>query len=338
MRAISLGVIGLGRIGKLHLENVDKWIPGFKVQAVTDPLLDREYLSQYSIPNITADPMDVLNDSTIDAILIATPVESHTELITLAAKQGKHIFCEKPLALTEDDIFHIMKVVEKAGVKCQVGFNRRFDPNFAKVQQQVQSGKLGKPYLLRITSRDPALPSVDYLKQSGGLFFDMTIHDFDMARFLIGEEIESIYATGGAYVSSDVAACHDIDTAVINLKFKSGVLGIIENCRHAEYGYDQRVEVLCEKGSIRAENTRPTSVILRNHDGETVDKPHYFFLERYAQSYINELNAFYTAIVRNEATLVSAKDALAPLWMAQGANQSMQSRENVCLKKLGEYE
>lgn len=328
---IQCGVIGLGRIGKLHVENIVRFVPGLEIKAIADLQVDMNWASQFNIPVITTNPTVLINDPSIQAVIIATPVDSHLEYIYAVAEQRKHIFCEKPLARDQAEIQSIIDIVQKNGIKCQVGFNRRFDPQFAKAAALLHAKEMGKPYLLRITSRDPGLPALSYLQSSGGMFNDMTIHDFDMARFLIQDEVESIFACGGAYVDPAVAQCNDIDTAVIQLKFKSGVLGVIENCRHAAYGYDQRVEILCEKGNIQVENTRPTSVTVRNASGQTADKPHHFFLERYQQSYIEEFKAFYQSIIDDRPVEVSAVDALPPFWMAACAQQSLLNQRVVSL-------
>jgi myo-inositol 2-dehydrogenase/D-chiro-inositol 1-dehydrogenase len=241
------------------------------------------------------------------------------------ARAGKHIFCEKPIALDPDIIRNALAEVEKSGVKLQVGFNRRFDPNFAAVQEQIASGALGEPHIIRITSRDPAPPPAEYVASSGGLFMDMTIHDFDMARFLCGSEVTEVHAYGAVLVDPEIGKAGDIDTAVISLKFANGALGIIENSRKAVYGYDQRVEVFGAKGTAMADNNTPTSMVVLNESGTIRDKPLYFFLERYEKAFIAEMQAFVDAVRENESTAVSGTDGLAPVLIALAAQQSLKS-------------
>ena len=241
----------------------------------------------------------------------------------------KHIFCEKPIALNPEIIRNALAEVDKSGVKLQVGFNRRFDPNFSAVQQQVASGALGDPHSIRITSRDPAPPPAEYVASSGGMFLDMTIHDFDMARFLSGGEVTEVHAYGAVLVDPEIGKAGDIDTAVISLKFANGALGIIENSRKAVYGYDQRVEVFGAKGTAMADNNTPTSMIVLNESGTIRDKPLYFFLERYKTAFVAEMQAFVDAIREDKTTLVSGKDGLVPVLIAMAAKESLKTGKPV---------
>jgi myo-inositol 2-dehydrogenase/D-chiro-inositol 1-dehydrogenase len=245
------------------------------------------------------------------------------------AEAGKHIFCEKPIALDPEIIRNALAEVDKSGVKLQVGFNRRFDPNFAAVQQQVASGALGAPHIIRITSRDPAPPPAEYVAGSGGMFLDMTIHDFDMARFLSGSEVSEVHAYGTVLVDPEIGKAGDIDTAVISLKFANGALGIIENSRKAVYGYDQRVEVFGAKGTAMADNNTPTSMVVLNESGTIRDKPLYFFMERYKIAFVSEMQAFVDAIREDKPTLVSGKDGLVPVLIAMAAKESLKTGKPV---------
>ncbi len=271
----------------------------------------------------------MLDDPEIDAILIGSPSPEHAAQMIECARAGKHIFCEKPIALDPDIIRNALAEVEKSGVKLQVGFNRRFDPNFAAVQQQVASGALGDPHIIRITSRDPAPPPAEYVASSGGLFMDMTIHDFDMARFLCGSEVTEVHAYGAVLVDPEIGKAGDIDTAVISLKFDNGALGIIENSRKAVYGYDQRVEVFGAKGTAMADNNTPTSMVVLNESGTIRDKPLYFFLERYKTAFVAEMQAFVDAIREDKPTLVSGKDGLVPVLIAMAAKESLKTGKPV---------
>ena len=271
------------------------------------------------------DPRILLDDPEIDAILIGSPSSEHAPQLIECAEAGKHIFCEKPIALNPEIIRNALAEVDKSGVKLQVGFNRRFDPNFSAVQHQVASGALGDPHIIRITSRDPAPPPAEYVAGSGGMFLDMTIHDFDMVRFLSGSEVTEVHAYGAVLVDPEIGKAGDIDTAVISLKFTNGALGIIENSRKAVYGYDQRVEIFGSKGTAMADNNTPTSMVVYNESGTIRDKPLYFFLERYEAAFIDEMKAFVNAIREDKTTAVSGKDGLAPVLIALAAQESLKS-------------
>ena len=294
MTLITMGIIGAGRIGKLHADNLLNRVEGVRLKTITDPFLDEAWAASRSIPVTGNDHRMILDDPEIDAVLIGSPSPQHAPQMIECAQAGKHIFCEKPIALDPEVIRNALAEVEKTGVKLQVGFNRRFDPSFAAVQQQVASGALGAPHVIRITSRDPLPPSAEYAASSGGLFLDMTIHDFDMARFLSGSEVTEVYARGAVLVDPEIGKAGDIDTALISLKFANGALGIIENSRKAVYGYDQRIEVFGSKGTALADNNTPTSMVVMNESGTVRDKPLYFFLQRYQTAFVAEMQAFVT--------------------------------------------
>ncbi len=332
MKTITIGVIGAGRIGKLHIDNIIQYFPAIKIKAVSDPYLDEGWAKQKSIPVLSREPDHIFSDPDINAVLICSPAPFHVPQIIAAAQAGKHIFCEKPIATDIDEINKALRAVAQANVKLQVGFNRRFDPNFARVRNIVRDNHIGSPHLLRITSRDPEIPSADYLKSSSGMFLDMTIHDFDMARFLIGSEIVEVYASGNVLINPVFHDCNDIDTAVINLKFANGTLGVIDNSRQAVYGYDQRVEVFGSQGAVHADNNTPTNTTLSSKEGIITEKPLHFFLERYKESYIAELQAFYQCIVNDETPAVTGKDGLLSVVIGMAAQQSMRENRPVQIK------
>ena len=323
MKPVTFGIIGAGRIGKLHADNLLSRVDGTRLKAITDPFLDEDWAASRNIPLTGKDHRILLDDPEIDAILIGSPSAEHAPQMIECAEAGKHIFCEKPIALDPEIIRNALAEVDKSGVKLQVGFNRRFDPNFAAVQQQVASGALGDPHIIRITSRDPAPPPAEYVAGSGGMFLDMTIHDFDMARFLSSSEVTEVHAYGAVLVDPEIGKAGDIDTAVISLKFTNGALGIIENSRKAVYGYDQRVEIFGSKGAAMADNNTPTSMVVFNESGTIRDKPLYFFLERYEAAFIDEMKAFVNAIREDKTTAVSGKDGLAPVLIALAAQDSL---------------
>ena len=329
MKPVTFGIIGAGRIGKLHADNLLSRVDGALLKAITDPFLDEDWAASRNIPLTVKDHRILLDDPEIDAILIGSPSAEHAPQMIECAEAGKHIFCEKPIALDPEIIRNALAEVDKSGVKLQVGFNRRFDPNFAAVQQQVASGALGAPHIIRITSRDPAPPPAEYVAGSGGMLLDMTIHDFDMARFLSSSEVTEVHAYGAVLVDPEIGKAGDIDTAVISLKFANGALGIIENSRKAVYGYDQRVEVFGAKGTAMADNNTPTSMIVLNESGTIRDKPLYFFLERYKTAFVSEMQAFVDAIREDKPTLVSGKDGLVPVLIAMAAKESLKTGKPV---------
>ena len=329
MKPVTFGIIGAGRIGKLHADNLLSRVDGARLKAITDPFLDEDWAASRNIPLTGKDHRILLDDPEIDVILIGSPSAEHAQQMIECAEAGKHIFCEKPIALDPEIIRNALAEVDKSGVKLQVGFNRRFDPNFSAVQHQVASGALGDPHIIRITSRDPAPPPAEYVAGSGGMFLDMTIHDFDMARFLSSSEVTEVHAYGAVLVDPEIGKAGDIDTAVISLKFANGALGIIENSRKAVYGYDQRVEVFGAKGTAMADNNTPTSMVVLNESGTIRDKPLYFFLERYKIAFVAEMQAFVDAVRNDEPTKVSGKDGLVPVLIAMAAKESLKTGKPV---------
>jgi myo-inositol 2-dehydrogenase/D-chiro-inositol 1-dehydrogenase len=329
---MKVGLIGAGRIGKLHAEILTYHIPEAELKTVAEIYLDetRSWANQLKIPNLTKDYGDILNDPEIEAVLICSSTDTHAQLIVAAAEADKHIFCEKPIDFDVEKIKHALDSVNAAGVKLQIGFNRRFDHNFKKVRQVVESGKIGDVHIVKITSRDPAPPPIEYIKLSGGIFLDMTIHDFDMARYLSISEVQEVYAQGAVLIDPAIGDIGDVDTAIITLKFKNGAMGVIDNSRQAVYGHDQRVEVFGSKGCVDVRNDFPNSAVLSTADGITRDKPHHFFLERYKTAYIEELKAFTRAVIRDQETPVTGEDGLQPVLIGVAALTSL--RENKPVK------
>jgi myo-inositol 2-dehydrogenase/D-chiro-inositol 1-dehydrogenase len=336
LKSIRMGVIGAGRIGKLHAENLATRIPGACVNAIADPILDaaQETAERLHIPTACADYRQILDDATIDAVAICSSTDTHARAIIEAAQAGKHIFCEKPIAYDLAKIDEALDAVDKAGVKLQIGFNRRFDPNFRKVRQMVRDGKIGDVHILRITSRDPAPPPIEYVKVSGGIFFDMAIHDFDMVRYLSGDEVEEVYVVGGVLVDPRIGEVGDIDTAITALTFKGGAIGSIDNSRKAVYGYDQRVEVFGSEGMVAALNNAPDSHIYSNAEGVHSAKPLYFFLERYMDSYIAEMKEFVECVQKDTPPPVTGLDGRVPVMIAMAATRSYREKRPVKLSDV----
>ncbi len=334
---INIGVIGAGRIGKLHAENLAYRVPGAKVTGIADVAADaaKQTAEKLNIPLATADYQDILANPNIQAVAICSATDTHSRIITEAAEAGKHIFCEKPIDFDLERIDAALAAVDKAGVKLQIGFNRRFDPNFAQVRDVIASGGVGDPHILRITSRDPGPPPIEYVKVSGGIFLDMTIHDFDMAAFLMGSPITEVFAAGAVLVDPAIGTAGDIDTAIVTLKFANGAIGVIDNSRKAVYGYDQRVEMFGSAGAVAAENNTPHRTVLSNTAGVHTPLPLHFFLERYNDSYINEMLAFVKAIETNSNSPVSGADGRAPVVVGLATMRSYRENRPVKVSEIG---
>lgn len=335
--ALNLGVIGAGRIGKIHAENIATRIPGARLAAVADINLSaaRELARRFNGSSATADYRSLLQSSEVEAVAICSATDTHAAIIQEAAASRKHIFCEKPIDLDLNRIETTLRAVEQAGVKFQVGFNRRFDPSFLKARELVAAGKIGTTHVVRITSRDPAPPPLEYVRVSGGIFLDMTIHDFDMVRFLTGSEATEIYAVGQALINPDIERLGDVDTCIITLRLENGALATIDNSRQAVYGYDQRIEVFGSAGMVSVSNRTPDSHALLNAEGVHSAKPQYFFLERYAESYVAEMREFVDAVRNNQAPSVTGMDGLMPVRMGLAAKKSLLEKRPVKLSEVG---
>ncbi|MFJ7724559.1 inositol 2-dehydrogenase [Neobacillus sp. NPDC097160] len=324
MNRVTVGIIGAGRIGKLHVDHL-RLIPQIKIKAVSDIEVRhlQEWAESRGIPVLTTNYQDLLADSEIDAVFICSPTTTHARIIKEAALAKKNIFCEKPVSFSVEETMDALKVVEENGVQLQVGFNRRFDRNFKRVHDLVQNGQIGKPHILKITSRDPEPPSLEYVRTSGGLFMDMMIHDFDLARYLLNSEVVEVSAHGTNLLDPAIGEAGDIDTAIVTLKFANGALGVIDNSRQAVYGYDQRVEVFGTKGTAMADNCRPTTVEVSTREGVSKDKPLYFFLERYTQAYIEEVTQFAKTISEGHDVSCTGMDGLQAERIAKAAKESL---------------
>lgn len=335
---LNIGVIGAGRIGKVHAETLVTRVQGARVTAIADVALNaaEETASRLNIPNSYADYRQILGNPDVHAVAICSATDTHAQIIAEAALAGKHIFCEKPIAFDLQKIDDALNTVAKAGVKLQIGFNRRFDPHFARVRQAVQRGEIGQPHLLHIISRDPAPPPVSYIRVSGGIFLDMTIHDFDMARFLIGSEVTEVYASGGVMVDPAIGAAGDLDTLVIMLKFANGVIGTIDNSRKAVYGYDQRVEVFGSAGAVSTANQYPNSAVISTAQNIHRDLPLNFFMERYLDSYRIEMEAFVDAVVNDGSVPVTGHDGRVPVIMGLAARKSYEENRPVRLDEIAD--
>ena len=333
---VKIGIIGAGRIGRLHAENLSSRIKAARVAAVADVVAEaaQACAAACGINTAVTDHRRIMDDPDIDALVICSSTNTHSKLIAEAAEAGKHIFCEKPIDFDLAKIDRSLEKVEKTGVKLQIGFNRRFDPNFRRIRDSIREGKIGKPHIVRITSRDPQPPPIEYVKVSGGIFLDMMIHDFDMARFLVGSEVESVFATGGVMIDPEVEKAGDLDTAAVTLIYENGAIGTIDNSRQAVYGYDQRIEVFGSGGMLMADNNTPTRVRLIDAESTKGDLPLHFFLERYSEAYIREMQVFVDCVLTDEKPPVTGIDGRIPVVMGKAARQSYEEGRLVKLSEI----
>ncbi len=334
---LRIGIIGTGRIGKLHAENVTYLVQGADLVAVADIMMNddtRAWAESLGVEKIYDDPDKIFTDPDIDAVMICSSTATHADFIIKAAEAGKDIFCEKPIHTDPAKINEALEAVDKAGVKLQIGFVRRFDHNHKKVRDVVASGELGDPHVIKISSRDPEPPSIDYIAVSGGIFVDMMIHDFDMARYLAGSEVTEVAAYGTVKVDEDFAKYDDVDTAIVMLKYENGAIGVIDNSRAARYGYDQRVEVHCDKGCVQDNNDLVDTTSISTIDGVVCEKPKWFFLERYNDAFVAEINAFVDAVKNDKDVPVNGHDGLMPVLMAIAAKKSLDEDRSVKISEV----
>ncbi|CAN5123498.1 inositol 2-dehydrogenase [soil metagenome] len=333
---LRVAVVGAGRIGRVHAQHLKNRISRVTLVAIADSHQPsaQKLADELGIETVYSDHRKMFDNEQLDAVLICSSTDTHAQIIEDAAANGLHIFCEKPIDHEVSKIDRALKAVEKAGVKLQIGFNRRFDANFSHVQSVVKSGKIGEPHIIRITSRDPAPPPIEYIKVSGGMFMDMTIHDFDMARFLAGSEVVKVFATGGVRVDPRIKDANDIDTAVITLEFENGAIATIDNSRQAVYGYDQRVEVFGSAGAISADNNTPHRTTLSDKSGVHAPLPLNFFMDRYLESYLLEINQFVQAILDDTEVPVTGEDGRMPVLIALAAKQSLVEERAIALSEI----
>jgi len=334
---LKVGIIGAGRIGKVHGESITKYVPTAVVKAIADPFLNdqtKQWAEEMGIENIYEDYKKILEDKDIDAVLVCSSTDTHSHISLEAIEAGKHVFCEKPIDHDLDRIQKVLDAVEKSSVKFQVGFNRRFDHNFRSVKKAVVEGAIGDPHIIKITSRDPEAPPAEYVKVSGGMFLDMTIHDFDMVRYLSGSEVVEVHAYGNVLVDPAIGEAGDIDTAIVTMKLENGALAVIDNSREAAYGYDQRAEVFGSKGSVSVSNDTQSTAVISSKEGVTHEKPLYFFLERYMQSFADELKEFVDAVNNDTEVPVNAMDGLKPVLIGLAAKKSLVEGRPVKLSEI----
>jgi myo-inositol 2-dehydrogenase / D-chiro-inositol 1-dehydrogenase len=331
---LRVGVIGVGRIGRMHAELLAHRISGAAVGAVYDAYepAARDVAAELGVP--AAGSVEEILAADVDAVAICSSADSHVDLLVAAAEANKAVFCEKPVSLDLAELDRALDLVQAAGVPFQIGFNRRFDPAHSSVRDAVRAGTIGEPHLVRISSRDPSPPPLEYIKTSGGLFLDMMIHDFDMARYVTGSEVTEVFARGAVRVDESFARAGDIDTALVSLVHENGCLTAIDNSRHAAYGFDQRVEVFGSAGLAASENPLAHSGVVMTARGTERPSVPYFFLERYLPSYEREWQAFVSAVQTGEKPPVSAGDARAPLVIGLAAWKSLREGRTVRVEEI----
>ncbi len=334
---MKVAVIGAGRIGRVHIENISTGVREMEIKTVADPFLNDDtvaFCNSIGITNVTKDVDSIFADPEIEAVLICSSTDTHADLIMQACAAGKHIFCEKPVDHDVQRVRMALDAVKKAGVKLQIGFVRRFDHNHRGVYDAVRSGKIGTPHILKISSRDPQPPTIEYVRRSGGIFYDMMIHDFDMIRFLAGCEVTEVYAKGAVLVDTAIGAEGDVDTALVTLTFENGAIGIIDNSRQAVYGYDQRLEVFGSEGAVQDENDIPNTVVVSRADGTSYGTCYKVMWDRYTQAFIDEMKAFADAVINDKVPPVTDLDGLYPVLMAAAANKSIQEGRPVKISEV----
>lgn len=323
MTDLRIGVLGVGRIGKMHAELIERQTPGATVSAVYDVYAEgAEAVGADLGARVASSPEDLIESDDVDAVAICSSTDTHIDLLVAAAEAGKAVFIEKPLSLDLAEVERGVAAVEAAGIAVQVGFNRRFDASHKAVRDRVMAGDVGDVQMVRITSRDPAPPPVEYIKVSGGIFLDMTIHDFDMARFVTGSEVVEVYATGAVMVDQAIGDAGDLDTVVIVMTHENGAITTIDNSRQAVYGYDQRVEVFGSAGLASSDNPGVNTTTLRTAEGSSGSTIPYFFLDRYIPSYLAEWSDFVTMVRDGAPSPVTVQDGRAPLVIGLAAWQS----------------
>jgi myo-inositol 2-dehydrogenase/D-chiro-inositol 1-dehydrogenase len=335
---LKIGIIGAGRIGKVHLESISYHVKNATVTAMADPFMNEEtekLIRSYGVSKVTKDYKDILNDKDIDAVLVCSSTDTHAAISIEAINAGKHVFCEKPVDHSIEKIQAVADALkEHPDIKFQVGFNRRFDHNFAAIRKAYDDGKIGEAHILKITSRDPEPPNPAYIKVSGGIFLDMTIHDFDMACFLTDSDVEELYVNSAVLVDPAIGEQGDVDTAIITMKMANGALAVIDNSRKAAYGYDQRAELFGSKGMVATSNDTVSSAVISNADGVTGEKPLFFFLERYMGSFSEEMRQFTEAVINDTEVPVGIHAGLQSVKIGLAARKSVDEHRPVKISEI----
>ena len=335
---LTIGIIGAGRIGKVHLESISYHVKNATVKAVADPFMNDEtkaFIESFGVKDIYTDYKKILEDKDIDAVLVCSSTDTHSSISIEAINAGKHVFCEKPV---DHSVAKIQAVADALAshpeIKFQVGFNRRFDHNFAAVRKAYDAGKIGEAHILKITSRDPEPPNPKYIAVSGGIFLDMTIHDFDMACFLTNSDVEELYVNSAVLVDPAIGEQGDVDTAIITMKMANGALAVIDNSRRAAYGYDQRAELFGSKGMVATANDTLSTAVIADENGVTGEKPLFFFLERYMESFSEEMRQFVNACENNTDVPVGIHAGMQSVKIGLAAKKSVAEHRPVALSEI----
>ena len=322
----------------MHLESISYHVKNATVTAMADPFMNEEtekLIRSYGVSKVTKDYKDILNDKDIDAVLVCSSTDTHAAISIEAINAGKHVFCEKPVDHSIEKIQAVADALkEHPDIKFQVGFNRRFDHNFAAIRKAYDDGKIGEAHILKITSRDPEPPNPAYIKVSGGIFLDMTIHDFDMACFLTDSDVEELYVNSAVLVDPAIGEQGDVDTAIITMKMANGALAVIDNSRKADYGYDQRAELFGSKGMVATSNDTVSSAVISNADGVTGEKPLFFFLERYMDSFSEEMRQFTEAVINDTEVPVGIHAGLQSVKIGLAARKSVEEHRPVKISEI----
>lgn len=334
---VNIGIIGAGRIGKVHAKSILTGVHSARIKAIADPFMTKEtedWAKSVGIQNVYLDYKKIIEDKEIDAVLICSSTDTHAPVSLDAIAAGKHVFCEKPIDHDLKKIKEVMQALEGTSCKYQVGFNRRFDHNFRSIRQAVVEGKIGDMHIVKIASRDPEPPPIAYVKVSGGIFLDMMIHDFDMARYLTGSEPVEIYASGAVLIDSAIGQAGDVDTAIVTMRMENGALCVIDNSRKCVYGYDQRAEVFGSLGCVAIGNDAPSTAVISTVGGVCQEKPMWFFLERYMQAYQNEIMSFVKSIEENTPTELGVYDGMQAVRIGIAAKKSQAEGRPVKLAEI----
>jgi len=331
-KIINVGLIGLGRIGKMHAKNISQNLPLINLKRIADPVPDIDFIQELDSVQVCTNADDIILDNTIQAVIICSPTPTHYELIKKCAKNKKHIFCEKPISFSGNEIQEIISIMINETVIIQVGLNRRFDQEFMLLKEKINDGLVGEIQMIHITNHDASIPEFKFLKSSGGMLFDLCIHDFDMLSFITGEKIKEIYVNGDVFIEPRLNEINDIDNAIITLELESGILCSIDSSRQTHYGYDQRIEVFGSKGMISVENKPDNLYLFSNELNTKTSKIKYSFIERYKESYVTELEHFYTCITENNKPIVGPEEILSAIRVAVAGKKSIETNNPEMVK------
>ena len=323
---INVGIVGLGRIVKMHVRNICQTLPLFNLKTIADPAPDIDFTQNLEDVDISDNIDSVLADNKIEAVVVCSPTPTHYDIIKKCAARKKHVFCEKPVSFSEDEIKELITIKDRENIFIQVGLNRRFDQDFLMAKKKMDSGALWDIHAIHITNHDASIPPFKFLKSSGGMLFDLCIHDFDMLSFLTGQKVKEIYVNGGVFIDKRLRDIGDVDNAIITLELENGVLCSIDSSRQTHYGYDQRIELFGSEGMVLVENKKDNLYSLSDSNQTQASKINHSFVERYRSSYLNELEHFYSSIISNTSPSVGLENILSAIQVAEAGRQSMMTK------------